>query len=227
MDMDDQDGRKVASKLQAANPGMKPLLAWFIVSALVLGFFIGRVASDGPAVSAAANEPDATATRTAELAELDALRTQVAQQPSACPQTPTPAATPTPVPAGDMGQPYPYTDAWTVVVKDAEPVLSSGDVQPKGAFLKVNLTITNNRSEHELFPFTDLQLVDGQNRTFLVSQEGSNAIIATNWDFFIDPSIPVDKSVVFDVATDSGTSFILQSTTEPTFRVKVEVVQRG
>jgi hypothetical protein len=225
--MDDQQGGQVAPKSRSTTIGFKPVVAWFIVAAVILGFFVGRIASDGPAAIAAADEPDATATRTAELAELDTLRTQVAQQPSACPQTPTPSATATPVPAGDMGQPYAYTDAWTVVVKDAEPVNAPTDVQPKGAFLKVNLTITNNGGEHALFPFTDLQLIDSQNRTFLVSQEGSTTIIAPNWDYFIDPSIPVDKSVVFDVATDAGASFILQSATEPTFRVNVEIVQRG
>jgi hypothetical protein len=225
MGMDEQKDGQVVSRFQSGKAGMRPLFAWLIVSALVLGFFVGRVASDGPGASAAASEPDATATRSAEVAELDALRTQVAQQPSACPETPV--VTPTLVPAGEMDQPYSYTDAWTVIVHDAQPVTAPAEVKPNGALLRVNLTLANNGSKRELFPFLDLVLVDSQNRTFLVSLGGSNAIIGADWNFFIDPSIPVDKSVIFDVATDAGTSFVLQSTSEPTFRVNVEVVQRG
>jgi hypothetical protein len=210
---------------RAPRADMKPLAAWLIVAALVLGFFVGRLASAGPSASAA--EPDATATRTAELAELDQLRTQVAMQATACADDSQPTATPTQVPAGEMGQEHPYADGWTVIVIDAVSVPSTDAAKPTGAFLQVNLKLTNNGRENEIFPFNELVLVDSQQRSYTISTSASRELIAQDWDFFVEPSKPTVKPVIFDVAPDAGTSFVLESTSDPAFRVKVEIVQRG
>jgi hypothetical protein len=200
--------------------------AWLLVTALLLGFLIGWIARAEPAASASTTEADATATRAAELEELERLRTQVAIQATACaPKEPSP--TPTQVPAGEMGQEYPYGDGWTVVVIDVVPVPGTDAVQPNGTFRRVNLTLTNNGRENEIFPFQELVLVDSQGRTYAISAEASRELIAQDWDFFVEPSRPAEKSVIFDVAPDAGTSFVLESSQNPAFRVKVEVVQRG
>jgi hypothetical protein len=222
--MDDQRGEHRSPRFSA---GTKPLIAWLIVSALVAGFFFGRIADAGPAASAAATEPDATATRTAELAELEALQTQVAQASTPCAAPTQPVATPTEVPAGEMGQEYPYAGGWTVVVKDVIPVRATADAKPQGMFLQVNFTLTNNNSSAMTFPFRDLVLVDSGNRSFVLSQNGSTLILGPSWYLGIDPSLPTDQAVIFDVAPDAGTSFVLESTADPTFRVNVQIIQRG
>ncbi|MFL5758353.1 MAG: hypothetical protein ACJ789_01365 [Thermomicrobiales bacterium] len=225
--MNDQQLESGVARSRAERGGMRPLVAWLLISALVLGFFIGRVAGSGPAASAAATEPDATATRTAELAELERLRTQVAQQPTACANNLTPAVTPTLVPPAEMGQPHPYGDAWTLVVRDAEPAVPRGDTMPSGVFLQVNLTLTNNTQKSKVMLFADLVLVDGQGRAYLFAEQASRSILGDTYQFIIEPSLSVDTAIIFDVAPDAGTSFVLQSAKDPTFRVKVEVIQRG
>ena len=211
---------------RAFMPGMKTFAAWLIVSALLLGFIAGRMIGPNPHVNAAATEPDATATRAAELAELEQLRTQVAAQATACADD-QPSPTPTQVPAGEMGHEYPYRDSWTVVVIEAVPVSGTDTVKPNGAFLQVDLTLTNTGRENEIFPFYELVLVDSQQRSYAVSPDASRDLIAPDWDFFVEPSQPTAKSVIFDIAPDAGTTFVLESTTNPAFRVNVAIVQRG
>jgi hypothetical protein len=225
--MNEERREQCEARFRSERIRTKPVVAWLLVSALLLGFLIGRVVASGPAASAAATEPDATATRTAELAELDALRTQVAQQPTACATNPTPAVTPTLVPPGEMGEPYPYAGAWTIVVKDASPVAPTGNSKPKGAFLRVNLTLTNNSQKPAVMYFANMVLVDTQGRAYPFAENASHEILGNTYQFIIQPSLPVDTPIIFDVASDAGTSFVLQSTTDPTFRVKVEIVQRG
>jgi hypothetical protein len=214
--------------VETGNQGsaMRSLFVWLIVSALLLGFLVGWIVRAEPAASATTTEADATATRAAELEELEQLRTQVAEQATACADE-QPSPTPTQVPAGETGQEYPYGDGWTIIVIDAVPVPGTDIVKPSGAFLQVNLTLTNNGRENEIFPFHELVLIDSQQRSYAISTEASRELVAQDWDFFVEPSQPTAKSVIFDVAPDAGTSFVLESTKDPAFRVKVELVQRG
>jgi hypothetical protein len=204
----------------------RSLVVWLLVSALLLGFLVGWIVRAEPAASAATTEADATVTRAAELEELEQLRTQVAEQATACADK-QPSPTPTQVPAGEMGQAFPYGEGWTVVVVDAVTIPGTDAVKPSGAFLQVNLTLTNNGRENEIFPFNELVLIDSQQRSYAISTEASRELVAQDWDFFVEPSQPTAKSVIFDVAPDAGTSFVLESTKDPAFRVKVEIVQRG
>src|SRR5262245_16200861 len=92
----------------------KRALLCALAGAILLGFVAGRAAI-GSGARAAATEPDATSTRTAELDELHRLQTQVAQT-AVCSPPPSPAPTevatatptPTPVPPVAMGQALPY-----------------------------------------------------------------------------------------------------------------------
>jgi hypothetical protein len=213
---------------ETSNQGLatRSLFVWLLVSALLFGFLVGWIARAEPVASAATTDADATATRAAELEELEQLRTQVAEQATACAEK-QPSPTPTQVPAGEMGLEYPYGDGWSVTVIDAVAVPATDAVKPSGAFLQVNLTLTNNGRENEIFPFNELVLLDGQQRSYAISAEASRELVAQDWDFYVEPSQPTVKSVIFDVAPDAGTSFVLESTKDPAFRVKVEIVQRG
>jgi hypothetical protein len=204
----------------------RSLFAWFIASALVLGLMLGWVARAEPVASANTAGADATATRSAELAELNQLRTQVAEQATAC-ATAQPSPTPTQGPAGEMGQEHQYGDIWTVVVVDAVPVPGTDTVKPKGMFMEVHLILTHHEPINKAFPFHELVLVDSQDRPYTVAANESRELIAPGWDAYTEPSQPTARTILFDVAPDAGTSFVLESTMNPAFRVKVEIVQRG
>jgi hypothetical protein len=221
-----QNAHRAPGESSNQRPAALSLFIWLLVSALVLGFLIGWLLRAEPAASATTSGADATATRTAELAELEQLRTKVAAQATACADD-QPSPTPTQVPAGEMGQEYPYRDTWKVVVIEALPVPGTDSVKPNGAFLQVDLTLTNTGRENEIFPFYELVLVDSQQRSYAISPEASRELIAQDWDFFVEPSQPTAKSVIFDVAPDAGTSFVLESTADPAFRVNVAIAQRG
>jgi hypothetical protein len=204
---------------------------WVTLIALFVGFAAGRVwtpTGTGATTSAGTPIAGATATRDAELQELEQLRTQVAQPATPCAQTPTPAATPTPAPPAAQGQPLPYVENWTVKVTGASTATNVAESFPKGVYVLVNLTITNNEAEKRFFKYEDLRLLDDHGRVFISDQYVSTRVrIDQRINFQFDPSIPTDTAVVFDVATDVGQSFILESTADPTFREQVNLEMRG
>jgi hypothetical protein len=214
-------------------PISKRALLWIVVGAILVGFVAGRTAGGG-GVGAAATEPNATATRSAELAELDRLRTQVAQTAVCSPApsatatgTPAPTATATPVPPAAMGQPLAYVGDWTVVVKSFTVAPSSATYTPVGKLLQVSVTVTNNAAEHRALEFRDWSLVDEQGRTFQMSAEATSQLYGPSWYLGSDPSLPADYVIAFDVAVDAGPAFVLESTADPTFRVAVQVQLLG
>jgi hypothetical protein len=202
-----------------------------IVVALAIGFVAGRAwtpAGTWATTSSGTPVADATSTRDAEIQELEQLRTQVAQAATPCAQTPTPAATPTPVPPAAQGQPLPYGENWTVIATGASNATNVGDSVPKGVYVLVNLTITNNDPGKRFFPFEDLRLLDDRGREYISDVFVSTRVpIDQPINFQFDPSLPTDTVVVFDVALDAGQSFILESTADPTFREQVSLEMRG
>jgi hypothetical protein len=204
---------------------------WAILIALSIGFVAGRVWNPGGTWATTANGTpivDATSTREAELMELEQLRTQVAQQATACAETPTPTATPTPAPPTAQGVPVPYIGNWTVVVTSASTALNVADSFPEGTYVLVNLTITNNDATVRFFEYDDLTLLDDQGRVFVSELVVSSHVPVDHpINFQFDPSLPTETVVVFDVAEDVGTTFILESTADPTFRVQVSLEMRG
>jgi hypothetical protein len=193
-----------------------------------LGFAFGRSTIAPPA--GAADQPDATATRQAELDELNQLRTQVAQtvvcvQPTAT-ETPLPTATPTPVPPVAMGQPLTYAGDWTVVVTGVVVAPSAGST-PNGKLIQVNVTVTNNGDSGRKFPFDHWHLVDAGGRVFTIADTATTQLYGPSWYLGIDPSVPADFHIVFDVAADAGSAFVLESDDDPTFRVAVQLQLLG
>jgi hypothetical protein len=84
---------------------------------------------------------------------------------------------------------------------------------------------TNNAGERRRFPFVDFILVDERGRVFEPATYES-ILVSDNWQS-LSPSIPTDTAIVFDVTTDVGNSFILESRTDPTFRIQLQIVLRG
>jgi hypothetical protein len=220
---------------------------WAVLVALAIGFVVGRmgpVAGIGATTSPGTPSPEASAITEDELAELERLRTQVAQTPvgvvctpppsptnttvpSPTP-TPSPTATPTPVPPAAMDEPLPYPENWTIAVTGIASATNIGDNIPDGIFMIVSLTVTNNEATERFFPYGDFVLVDDQGRPFVEDVFlASRVPIDQPINFQFPPSLPLDTAIVFDVATDVGTSFILESTADPTFRVKADIEMRG
>jgi hypothetical protein len=207
-----------------------------LVFLLLAAFGLGR-ATNGNETASAEDElamqtnssPDAaaTATREAELTELSDLRTQIAGGLVCTPAaTATATATPTRVPQVAAGAPIPYGEDWTVTVKDVTLRPTFGSSTAKGIYVQVNITAVNNTAKPQGFPYDDLVLRDASGRAFLpaldvkVQNEGEYYMV-------YPPSIPTDGFIVFDAPADAKGPFILESTTDPTFRVIVEEAARG
>lgn len=211
---------------------------WLLVPAIVAGFVLGRAgfggAGPGALAQTDAKGAEATATRAAELVELERLRTQVAQTPPAVictpAATPTPTPTPTPVPPAAMNTPLPYAGDWTVmvtsVVKTAMVTGYNQSATAKGIYVQVNLLITNNARDRRMFPFGGLILVDAQGRVFEPATFES-ILVSGNWSRFFPTSDPTPSAIVFDVPADAGDTFILESRDDPAFRVRLDVQMRG
>ncbi len=228
------------------------VMAMAVLGALLIGFWAGQVWSARPAMAAQTTAPTetmatpgtaaspvsafaATATRVAEEIELEFLRAQASQTPAPVfctppPETPTAIPTPTveatPVPPVASGQPLPYGEDWTVTVTGLSLLPAFAGQTAEGAFAKVDLTIINNEEAAQAFPYSDLVLRDAQGRAFL-----PDPIVATQNEagFYavFPPSLPTPRFVVFDVAADAEGPFVLESTTDPTFRVEVSQERSG
>jgi Domain of unknown function (DUF4352) len=229
------------------NPTISTLIG-LTLTAFVVGVVAGRGWVGVPVTAANAANPAATATRQAELAEVEQLqteverlRTQVAQtsQPLECtaPPSPTttvlpsPTPTPTPVPPAAMNQPLPYRgDTWTVTVtgvtKTATVTGYNQSATAKGIYVLVNLTATNNGTTGQRFPFQDFILVDDRGRVFELATTES-IMVSGNWSRLFPPSLQTDTALVFDVMPDAGDGFVLESRADPMFRVQADIIARG
>jgi hypothetical protein len=188
---------------------------------LLIGFAVGRfVASDGTA-GAAALQSDATPAATEDVAQ-----TPACVSPSPTPE-PSPTATPTPVPPVPMGTPVNAADNWTVVVTGMTAAPTIEDVQPTGKFVQVNATLTNNATEGRTYNFRDWVLVDSQGRVFGLADGATTKSSGTSWYRGVDPSLPKDFKLIFDVAADAGPAFVLESRSDPTLRVAVQIQVLG
>jgi len=215
---------------------LPPVRMFFMLGIVLLAFGLGRASGGTTAVraddelalqTAGSPEAAATATRQAELTELADLRTQAANGVVCTPAaTVTATASPTPVPPVSAGAPMPYGDDWTVTVVDISMMPPVRDAKAQGLFAKVSIIAVNNTSDDERFPYESLLLRDATGRVFRTSTTANGQDIA-NWYARFQPSVPQSGYVYFDVATDAKGPFILESTTDPTFRVLIDVEARG
>jgi len=172
--------------------------------------------------------PAATATRLAELEELQRLRTQVAASPVVCAPvaTMTPAPTATAVPPVASGTTLPYAGSWLVTAGEASTATTIAVATAAGQFVRLELTVINESTAARAFPVSELILLDAAGRIYDVDL-GASLLADPTLQGQIPPSLPTDGAVVFDVAADAGQRFILQSRADPTFRVTVALAQRG
>lgn len=200
------------------------------------GIAVGALSRAGQAPNHSANaaaiaSPNATATREAEIDELNYLRTQVANQPVCSPMAtetsvlPTPS--PTEAPISLMGNPVPYAGIWTITVLGITPTPAVTVAPPTGKYMQVNLSASHAQRTSQILRLTDFLLRDSMDR-FSVPSAGTNREIFGNlWMASVDPGVSMNAAIVFDVAADAGDSFILESNADPTFRVAMTVEQRG
>ena len=195
------------------------------------GLLRGNVSLGRPAGAASPAAPDVTATREAELAELHALQTQVANPPVCTPaptETPVAAtATATEVPVAQAGVPLPYLDIWTITALGIAPTLGATNLMPVGQFMQVNLTLSHSSRDPQAMPLTDFVLVDSSGRFSVIDILVNQGLLGSGWGLSISPGTTDSRSLIFDVAADAGTSFVLESNVDPTFRVALKIEQRG
>lgn len=206
--------------------------AWLLGAGAVLGVAaLPSVTSTSPSAHARQEVADPTKTREAELAELDALRTQVAETDvcaspvAASPVPPTPAAAT--VPPAVAGVMIPYADRFEITVLGIAPLPVGGGLQSQGQLLQVNLTILNTTRDAELPPFGTWLLIDASGQAYQVDPDASREVGGVGWDLHVAPGELASRSVVFDVLPNDGTTFTLESRDEPAFRVALAIESRG
>lgn len=202
----------------------------FLSSSALLGagMVIGGVIRSGSGSSLAADgTPDATATRQAELDELHALQTQVANPPVCTPMpTETPEPTATQIPAVPAGTSLKYLDIWTITVIGISPT-PGGAVVPAGQFLKVDMTISHTASDSKLSPVFDFELVDASGQHYVANPTTNQDVLGSSVGLPVGVGVQESRSVVYDVPVDVGTMFLLETDKDPLFRVALEMQQRG
>jgi len=206
--------------------------AWLLGAGAVLGAAaLPSITSTSPSARAQQAVADPTKTREAELAELDALRTQVAE-PNVCtpPAIATPVsatATATPVPPAAVGSTIAYADRFEITVLGIAPLPAGGELESQGQLLQVNLTLLNTTRNAELPPFYAWLLIDATGQAYQVDPDASGEIGGSGWALHVAPGELASRSIVFDVLPNAGTAFTLESRDEPTFRVALAIESRG
>lgn len=121
----------------------------------------------------------------------------------------------TPVP--DIATPEPVVTSaefgnWTLTVAGAESVPSVAAVlqthTARGVYVVVYLSVSNTGDTPQAFPYTDLVLHDGGNRTFSVD---TDATIPFQIEYYgvsmyedLQPGLAYDTAVIFDVPPDAA-----------------------
>jgi len=204
---------------------------WPVIVALMAGVVVGRlVLGAGGGATAQGSNPAATATRTAEVAELERLRRTVAGTVAGTPiaECPPLAASPvaTPVAPAVAGQPLPYDEGWTVTVVAASDQAPTAGQSDLGRTVRVDVVVVNALPDARQFPFPDWILIDRDGRRYGFSIVGSSNL-GSGWARRVEPTLPVEIAIAFEVLPDTAGPFVIESDAEPTFRVAVELAQRG
>jgi hypothetical protein len=173
--------------------------------------------------------PDAT--QTAERAELDALRTQIANPtvcvlPTETPE-PSPTATATLEPPAATGTPVQYNDSWTVTVLGIAPAIPAASMVPTGQLLQVNYAVQNLTSEAHLPPFTQFTLTDAEGTSSGVDVLLNQTMFGSSGSEPVNGNASENRSVVFDFPTRTSTQFTFGSSDQPSFRISVAIQSRN
>lgn len=206
--------------------GTAPTATWIALGTFLLAFIVWQACNvaipERVDVFAAAQVPTADG-------ELSMVSSPVASP--AAPFVPSPLPPPTTLPLplplapAVVGQPVSYGDAWIVTATDVSLVRQTLIWTPRGIFAVVAITIENQGRAQSGFPFDDLRLeVDG---SFYAPDFGATNTIGAGYFQSFPPAEPLDTAVVFDIPVGAPGPFILQSATDPNFRVLVQLARRG
>ena len=138
-----------------------------------------------------------------------------------------PTATATQVPPSGTGVPLSYAGIWTITVVGIVPIPGTDAVHPQGQFMQVTMTVSHSTDSSQLVPYTDFQLEDGAGRLSYVDQTINRTVLGNDWLLGVPPGTSQDRSLIFDVGTDATAPFLLESKSDPTFRVQMMIEQRG
>jgi len=213
---------------------------WLVALALIAGVVLGRSLPGISSAGAADPAVDATATRTAEIAELNDLRTKVAQPVVCTPLatatptvTPTPTSTPTPeptattVPAVPIGTELSTTDGLTYTFTAISTIPTPDVANVDGRLIRVTFSVTNTSNDRVRVPVGEWRLVDASGNRYSADTELMANIDGPRWSLAVPPHESDDRALIFDVPVDSGSEFTLESTADPAFRVALPIVARG
>lgn len=226
------EDRKAEERRRDARPATRSLA--LAVLCLLIGAAIGRSLPGMPAVNAATPAIDATATRTAELAELNELRTKVAEPvvctppPTATPtSTPTVLPTPTVVPPVQVGTAIADKSGLVFTFLGVQPAPPPADADVAGQLLRVRFSVANPTDKPILLPFVGWRLVAPDGARYGVDIELTPVLEGVAWASPIGANQTEERSVVFVVPADAGTVFVLENEEDPTFRVELRIESRG
>ena len=230
------DGRSAPGRPDPAGASRLWLVA-LVLAALTIGVLIGRGLPGGAIAQAADESVDATATRAAELTELDELRTKVAQPVYCTPMpspTPTETATPVPptatatlVPPQGIGVEVVDSQGLGVTILSIQPVQAPDGVDANGQLMRLNVRLSNTTDSPLAVPFVDWRLVDAAGNRYSVHIEATGDVVGPTWAVAVGAHETDERAVVFDVAADAGGSFVLEHDEDQTFRIQVVMESRG
>ncbi len=118
---------------------------------------------------------------------------------------------------------------WVITVEGTEIFESYTSVwgthAPRGQFLAVYNTATNIGTEQAYFPYEDLRLVDGTGRWFSNNQSPTDGLSLDltgqqYWEL-LQPGIPYQLGVMFDVPFDSSELLLVGSLATPSIAVEI------
>ena len=93
--------------------------------------------------------------------------------------------------------------------------------------MQVNLTVSHSSRKPETLLLPRFVLADGSGRFSSIDIAVNQKIFGPFWGLSLESGVTENRSMIFDVAADAGSSFILESNADPTFRVALTVEQRG
>jgi hypothetical protein len=89
------------------------------------------------------------------------------------------------------------------------------------------MTMAHTTDSSQLVPYADFQLEDGAGRLSYVNQTINRTLLGNDWLLGVPPGTSQDRSLIFDVAVNATEPFLLESKSDPTFRVQMKIEQRG
>src|SRR5262249_36136268 len=108
-----------------------------------------------------------------------------------------------------------------------DKVAAPDNLEVKGELIRVNTTFENITNDGYSPPLDGWVLVDSAGDRYSLNLSATMAVGTYAFGASIGPHDSADRAMVFDVSPNAGSTFILESTKDPTFRVELTFVARG